>query len=266
MLGARVSTEPDIDERGRGRRRPARPGRAAPVPVPLRPAPVPAVQVAALAATGFVAGAATAAVVARRRAGRRGGGARRRARSGRSSGRTRSWSTCTWCAGTERSGGARRGSAAGNVNGGIEEGPDRGGASAGGGRTLRLHGDRSMATLDRERRHACYIASLAPRATLARHYDSSHLNARSSTVRRRTGVRRHARELRRLQVRDRRRDRYQPWRCTSSASRSARPGRSACAAARPTGCCGGAAPRSSGCCTATARPCTSPSSSPRPTG
>ena len=37
------------------------------VPLPVRPAPVPAVQVAALAATGFVAGAATAAVVARRR-------------------------------------------------------------------------------------------------------------------------------------------------------------------------------------------------------
>ena len=35
---------------------------------PYRPAPVPAVQAAALAATGFVAGAATAAVVARRRA------------------------------------------------------------------------------------------------------------------------------------------------------------------------------------------------------
>jgi hypothetical protein len=37
------------------------------VPEPLRPGPVPAVQAAALAATGFVAGAATAAVVARRR-------------------------------------------------------------------------------------------------------------------------------------------------------------------------------------------------------
>jgi len=34
---------------------------------PFRPVPVPAVQAAALAATGFVAGAATAAVVARRR-------------------------------------------------------------------------------------------------------------------------------------------------------------------------------------------------------
>ena len=39
----------------------------APPPVPLRPAQVPAVQVAALAATGFVAGAATVAVVAHRR-------------------------------------------------------------------------------------------------------------------------------------------------------------------------------------------------------
>jgi hypothetical protein len=39
----------------------------APVPEPLRPVQVPAVQAAALAATGFVAGAATVAVVARRR-------------------------------------------------------------------------------------------------------------------------------------------------------------------------------------------------------
>jgi hypothetical protein len=39
----------------------------APVPEPVRPAQVPAVQAAALAATGFVAGAATVAVVARRR-------------------------------------------------------------------------------------------------------------------------------------------------------------------------------------------------------
>jgi len=40
----------------------------APVPEPLRPVQVPAVQAAALAATGFVAGAATVAVVVRRRA------------------------------------------------------------------------------------------------------------------------------------------------------------------------------------------------------
>jgi hypothetical protein len=38
------------------------------VPEPLRAVQVPAVQAAALAATGFVAGAATVAVVARRRA------------------------------------------------------------------------------------------------------------------------------------------------------------------------------------------------------
>ena len=46
------------------------PADAAPLPEPVRQAalPVPAVQAAALAATGFVAGAATAAVVARRRA------------------------------------------------------------------------------------------------------------------------------------------------------------------------------------------------------
>jgi hypothetical protein len=43
------------------------PAQPAPVPVTLRPAQVPAVQAAALAATGFVAGAATVAVVARRR-------------------------------------------------------------------------------------------------------------------------------------------------------------------------------------------------------
>jgi hypothetical protein len=44
------------------------PAEPAPVPEPTRPAQVPAVQAAALAATGFVAGAATVAVVARRRA------------------------------------------------------------------------------------------------------------------------------------------------------------------------------------------------------
>jgi membrane protein YqaA with SNARE-associated domain len=44
------------------------PAEPAPVPVMLRPTQVPAVQAAALAATGCVAGAATAAVVARRRA------------------------------------------------------------------------------------------------------------------------------------------------------------------------------------------------------
>jgi hypothetical protein len=44
------------------------PAEPAPVPEHARPAQVPAVQAAALAATGFVAGAATVAVVARRRA------------------------------------------------------------------------------------------------------------------------------------------------------------------------------------------------------
>ncbi len=44
------------------------PAEPAPVPEPTRPAQVPAVHAAALAATGFVAGAATVAVVARRRA------------------------------------------------------------------------------------------------------------------------------------------------------------------------------------------------------
>jgi len=63
-----VSTDPDIAEAGEvvdGLPVPAEP---APLPVPLRASQVPAVQAAALAATGFVAGAATAAVVARRRA------------------------------------------------------------------------------------------------------------------------------------------------------------------------------------------------------
>jgi hypothetical protein len=48
---------------------------------PARPAQVPARQAAALAATGFVAGAATAAVVQRRRA--RGPSKRRRGRKGK---------------------------------------------------------------------------------------------------------------------------------------------------------------------------------------
>ena len=62
-----MSTEPDNSGEGEvvdGLPVPAEP---APVPMPLRPAAVPVAQVAALAATGFVAGAATAAVVARRR-------------------------------------------------------------------------------------------------------------------------------------------------------------------------------------------------------
>jgi hypothetical protein len=64
-----VSTEPNISnddgEIVDGLPVPLEP---APAPVLLRPAQVPAVQAAALAATGFVAGAATVAVVARRRA------------------------------------------------------------------------------------------------------------------------------------------------------------------------------------------------------
>ena len=60
-----MSGEPDNDyEIVDGYPVPAEP---APVPEPVRPAQVPAVQAAALAATGFVAGAATVAVVARRR-------------------------------------------------------------------------------------------------------------------------------------------------------------------------------------------------------
>jgi hypothetical protein len=60
-----VSNEPDNEyEVVDGYPVPAEP---APVPEPVRPAQVPAVQAAALAATGFVAGAATVAVVARRR-------------------------------------------------------------------------------------------------------------------------------------------------------------------------------------------------------
>jgi hypothetical protein len=61
-----VSSEPDKDyEVVDGYPVPAEP---APVPEPVRSALVPARQAAALAATGFVAGAATVAVVARRRA------------------------------------------------------------------------------------------------------------------------------------------------------------------------------------------------------
>jgi hypothetical protein len=65
-----VSSEPDItndDDGGEivdGLPVPAEP---APVPEAVRPASVPAVHAAALAATGFVAGAATVAVVSRRR-------------------------------------------------------------------------------------------------------------------------------------------------------------------------------------------------------
>jgi hypothetical protein len=43
------------------------PAEPSPVPAAIRPVQVPAVQAAALAATGFVCGAATVAVVARRR-------------------------------------------------------------------------------------------------------------------------------------------------------------------------------------------------------
>jgi hypothetical protein len=66
-----VSSEPDIPIEGEhievldGFPVPADP--PPPVPERVRPAQVPAVQAAALAATGFVAGAATVAVVARRR-------------------------------------------------------------------------------------------------------------------------------------------------------------------------------------------------------
>jgi hypothetical protein len=67
-----VSTEPDNLSESEGEVVDGLPVPAEPVavPDPVRPAlaPVPAVQAAALAATGFVAGAATAAVVARRRA------------------------------------------------------------------------------------------------------------------------------------------------------------------------------------------------------
>jgi hypothetical protein len=62
-----VSTEPDNSYEGEVVDGLPVPAHFAPVPEPMRAAPVPAVQAAALAATGFVAGAATAAVVARRR-------------------------------------------------------------------------------------------------------------------------------------------------------------------------------------------------------
>ena len=66
-----MSTEPDNPTPGEDVEivdgQPVAATEPAPVPAPLRPAQVPAVQAAALAATGFVAGAATVAVVARRR-------------------------------------------------------------------------------------------------------------------------------------------------------------------------------------------------------
>jgi hypothetical protein len=62
-----VSSEPDIADAGEVVDGLPVPVEEAPLPVPARPSQVPAVQAAALAATGFVAGAATAAVVARRR-------------------------------------------------------------------------------------------------------------------------------------------------------------------------------------------------------
>ena len=65
-----MSTDPDISNEGEVVDGLPVPAETAAVVEPVRPAlaPVPAVQAAALAATGFVAGAATAAVVARRRA------------------------------------------------------------------------------------------------------------------------------------------------------------------------------------------------------
>ena len=79
-----MSTEPDNSRPGEddgevvdGLPVPAYPP---PVPAPLRPAQVPAVHAVALAATGFVAGAATVAVVARRRL--RPGRRRRRKKGG----------------------------------------------------------------------------------------------------------------------------------------------------------------------------------------
>jgi hypothetical protein len=69
-----VSTEPDNQPAGEDADDveildglPVAAGPPPPVPATLRAAPLPAVQAAALAATGFVAGAATVAVVARRR-------------------------------------------------------------------------------------------------------------------------------------------------------------------------------------------------------
>lgn len=65
-----MSTEPDNsipgDEIEVVDGQPVEPAAQAPVPEPVRPAQVPAVQAAALAATGFVAGAATVAVIRRR--------------------------------------------------------------------------------------------------------------------------------------------------------------------------------------------------------
>ena len=67
MLGGSVNIEPDNSNEGEVVNGVPVLVDPAPVPESLRPVAVPAVQAAALAATGFVAGAATAAVVARRR-------------------------------------------------------------------------------------------------------------------------------------------------------------------------------------------------------
>ena len=69
ILKGRVDTEPDNTADDEGEVVDGLPvlNDAPPPPVPLRPSQVPAVQAAALAATGFVAGAATVAVVAHRR-------------------------------------------------------------------------------------------------------------------------------------------------------------------------------------------------------
>ena len=62
-----MSPEPDIADAAEVVDGLPVPLESAPLPVALRASQVPAVQAAALAATGFVAGAATVAVVARRR-------------------------------------------------------------------------------------------------------------------------------------------------------------------------------------------------------
>jgi hypothetical protein len=62
-----VSREPDSEDPGEVVDGLPVPAARPPQPAPIRAVPVPAVQAAALAMTGFVAGAATAVVVSRRR-------------------------------------------------------------------------------------------------------------------------------------------------------------------------------------------------------
>ena len=208
ILKGRVDTEPDrqpddIEDGEVVDGLPVLPGDA-PAPEPLRPAgpPVAARQAAALAATGFVAGAATVAVVAHRR-------------------------------------GAERSQAA------AQEG--------------RRGGDRGLELLPRRR------APGPPRLSRARrraNVDTGGPTNRNTRLPTQPVFRPNTRQ-----------ESSRPAAATGRTRRDARAPRRghpevavhACAAGAPTASSGAtAAPGCSGCCTATASPCTSPSSRRRP--